>query len=226
MSHHLDSPTPFLEDSIKEIDRLHTLATKSAAKAVEYAKQAGQILLQIKNNLPHGQFGDWISKNLSVSARQAQRYIAAAEGKKTASMGIASKSDIESHLTDDDLLMDAIDNPKWVPESGYWYMGIYKNAAFHIVPDINYPEGFFISKFYTTHGGPPSDHQDLKDDEWDGESLYDGTTDSIDPKWIAAKLFHFGIRNPEKINWRRFKRPGLDRPFGEPMELRIKHGYR
>lgn len=224
MSLHLDNTTLPPEDSIKQIERLHALATKTASEAVEYAKQAGQLLLLVKKNLPHGEFGGWISANLSVSARQAQRYIAAAEGKKTSSMDIAPKNDTVSHLTDEDLLYDAIENPKWIPESGYWYMGVYKNAAFHIVPDINYPKGFFISKFYTTHGGPPSDHPEVQDDEWDGESLYDGTTDSVDPKWVAAKLFQFGMRDAEKIHWRRFKRPGLVRPFGEPTELSKKHG--
>ena len=223
MSHHLGAPTRSLEDSIKEIDRLHALATKTAGKAVKYAKQVGQMLLQIKKNLPHGEFGGWITANLSVSTRQAQRYIAAAEGKKTASMGSTSKGDSVSHLTDEDLLFEAIENPKWLPESGYWYMAVYKNAAFHIVPDINYPKGFFISKLYTTHGGPPKDCPNLSDDDWDGESLYDGTTGSVDPRWIAAKLFHFGLKYPEKIEWKRYKRPGLERPFGEPENAMKKH---
>lgn len=214
------------DKAIREIHRLHALASKTADKAVNYAKEAGLLLIQIKKNLPHGQFGVWITRNLSVSARQAQRYIAVAEGKKISPVEICNKNDTMSHLTDEDLLIGSITNPKWIPECGYWYIGEYKNATFHVVPDINYQDGFFVSKLYTAHGGPPCAYIDIAEDGWDGESLYDGIHHSIDPKWVASTLFRFGLRNAEKICWQRYKKSGLSRPFGEPSEVSDKNGCR
>jgi hypothetical protein len=65
-----------------EINRLHRLAYQSAEDAVTHAIAAGLLLVQVKNEMKHGKFLRWVQGNSKVSVRQAQRYMAAAQGKK------------------------------------------------------------------------------------------------------------------------------------------------
>lgn len=48
-----------------EINRLHPLTTKAATEAVEYAKQAIELLLNVKNQLPQSAFVNWNKQNLT-----------------------------------------------------------------------------------------------------------------------------------------------------------------
>ena len=80
-----------------EIEEHHVAAETLAAEAVAHAVEAGKLLIEVKAALPHGQFGQWIAANVSVSARQAQRYIAAAQGRKPTTI----KSDAVSYLPGD-----------------------------------------------------------------------------------------------------------------------------
>ena len=88
-----------------EINRLHDMALASANRAVDYAKQAGALLLEVKRQLPHGEFMPWLSANVKVSERQAQRYMRSAHGKVTVRTLI--KSDTVSGL------------PAWLPNRGH-----------------------------------------------------------------------------------------------------------
>jgi hypothetical protein len=63
-----------------EINREHALAQQNANIAIEHGKRAGELLLQVKESLPHGSFGAWLSENVAVSDRQAQRYMRHAKG--------------------------------------------------------------------------------------------------------------------------------------------------
>lgn len=65
----------------QKIQAHHDAAHKAADKALVHAKQAGALLLEVKAALPHGDFSLWVEKHLTVSIRQAQRYMAAAQGK-------------------------------------------------------------------------------------------------------------------------------------------------
>jgi hypothetical protein len=79
-----------------EINSLHHKAIEHADKAINFAKQAGELLLQVKADLTHGDFLPWLAANCVVSPRQAQRYMAAAQGKPLPVSMI--KSDTMSHL--------------------------------------------------------------------------------------------------------------------------------
>lgn len=83
-----------------DINAAHHAAMGHAADAVAYAKQAGALLVKAKQKLPHGVFGAWLDANCEVSARQAQRYMAAAQGKPLPVRAIAApvKNDTVSHL--------------------------------------------------------------------------------------------------------------------------------
>jgi len=62
-----------------EINEHHAIAIAKAGEAVHHAKEAGRLLLEVKAALPHGEFGKWMEQNITVSVRQAQRYIAVAD---------------------------------------------------------------------------------------------------------------------------------------------------
>lgn len=64
-----------------DINAAHADAVKHASSAIDYAKTAGELLLKVKQKLPHGAFGGWLEANVEVSERQARRYMAAAQGK-------------------------------------------------------------------------------------------------------------------------------------------------
>jgi hypothetical protein len=64
-----------------DINAAHHAAMGHTADAVAYAMQAGALLVQAKQKLSHGEFGPWLEANCEVSARQARRYMAAAQGK-------------------------------------------------------------------------------------------------------------------------------------------------
>ncbi len=80
-----------------EINAEHEAALRLAGDAIEHAKRAGELLLAVKGTLPHGEFGAWLTENVVVSARQAQRYMGAALGKPLPIRMIA-KNDTVSHL--------------------------------------------------------------------------------------------------------------------------------
>jgi hypothetical protein len=85
-----------ITDLADEINRLHILANDHADKAVDYARRAGQLLLDVKASLPHGDFLPWLKENVEVSERQAQRYMRAALGKPITLRAL--KSDTVSYL--------------------------------------------------------------------------------------------------------------------------------
>lgn len=54
---------------------LHNSIVKSAAKTIKEAIEAGNLLNEIKNVLPHGEFTSWCETNLTFKMRTAQRYM-------------------------------------------------------------------------------------------------------------------------------------------------------
>lgn len=70
-----------LADTATKINAAHQKAQHHAGQAIDAAKEVGAMLLEVKKQLPHGQFLPWVSANCTVSERQAQRYMAAAQGK-------------------------------------------------------------------------------------------------------------------------------------------------
>ena len=85
-------------EKIQQINDLHDLVYSKIGKVYEHVGKLGGLLIEIKNSLPHGQFGDWVSKNLKVSQRQVQRYIECSSGKKMKLQELTCKSDTVSHL--------------------------------------------------------------------------------------------------------------------------------
>lgn len=94
-----------------DINAAHADAVKHATSAIDYAKQAGELLLKVKQKLPHGAFGAWLEANVEVSERQAQRYMAAAQGKPLPIRHI--KSDTVSDLLEEPQAVEPVKS--WLP---------------------------------------------------------------------------------------------------------------
>jgi len=60
---------------IERLQELHGLVVSSAVKTFEAAIEAGKILTEIKQDLPHGSFTSWCEENLPFNIRTAQRYM-------------------------------------------------------------------------------------------------------------------------------------------------------
>lgn len=65
-------------DLIVEINREHELAQSNAKAAVEHAVRCGQLLLEQKKRLEHGEFDTWIKTNCKFARSTATRYMTAA----------------------------------------------------------------------------------------------------------------------------------------------------
>lgn len=95
-----------VDSTAAAIERHHQLAQQHASTAVEHAKVAGRLLLEVKATLQHGEWLGWLTTHLTVSPRQAQRYLRAAQGKPLpAPRLLPTKNDTASYLTLDDVPM-------------------------------------------------------------------------------------------------------------------------
>lgn len=197
-----------------EINSHAEQAIAKANEAMHHAIEAGKLLLEVKASLAHGQFGAWLETNVKVSPRQAQRYMAAAEGKSVPIRLLSSKYDTVSHLIDES--EQAVTDwpvPTWTPTPGHWMTTVTEDgAAWSVVPSLEHLGFFHISKFYK---GPEA-RLDPTQPDWDGQSLFDGTKRPIRADVVEGMLQHFGMKDPVKAEWASREQAGLSRPFGEP----------
>jgi len=200
--------------TVQKINSLHEMASLSANEAIGYANELGRLLTDIKIQLPHGDFTKWIEENLTISPRQAQRYMAVASGKSLNISKLEDKNDIVSVLTDEEL-MKKYEKPNWIPTVGYWHFGEFNNSVFWVVPYKNDENFFFITQFTSA---------DDSDKSIDGEceSVFHGSKEPTHYLSIDISLHFYGMDYPEKIKWETYKRDGLNRPFGEPERLTAK----
>jgi hypothetical protein len=66
---------------IAEINEEHRLAAGSASQAVQHAIRCGELLLEAKASLRHGEFSTWIRTHCTFAYSTAARYMAAARAK-------------------------------------------------------------------------------------------------------------------------------------------------
>src|SRR5690606_25491228 len=62
-------------DLAERINEAHAKAKEHADCAVECARQAGELLLQAKAGLKHGDWQGWLRENVTVTPRMAQQYM-------------------------------------------------------------------------------------------------------------------------------------------------------
>jgi hypothetical protein len=72
-----------LSDLAARIKVEHAAAATALNESVEHAIRAGELLIEAKAKLPHGQWLPWLSNNCALSERSAQLYIRIAKNRST-----------------------------------------------------------------------------------------------------------------------------------------------
>jgi hypothetical protein len=65
---------------IEAINQLHEEVFRAVRMAVTKAVELGNKLQAVKDSLPHGRFGSWVTENCNFDDRLARRYMAVASG--------------------------------------------------------------------------------------------------------------------------------------------------
>jgi hypothetical protein len=167
-----------------EINRWHDLATEHAAQAVEHAQRAGALLLEVKAMLPHGEFLPWVRANVHVTARQAQRYMAAAQGKQPAPK---LKSDSTSHLSAPQAngptptAPDWQPRPNYMPRDGHKCLCVGDGRTYVVEPSLAHPGFWFVSVMR--------------------EEDYDCQARPIRADWVELTLEFYGLKCASAAEW-------------------------
>jgi hypothetical protein len=198
-----------LSNKVNEINNLHKSAINSANNAVNYAKKIGQLLLEIKAELPHGKFSSWVADNIDVSERQAQRYMQAASGKNLRISDFSLKNDMMSDLKEDDPKYRML-NPVWIPPNGHWFKCIDQDSIYIIAPDRLHPEDFHITKFKLLKGSTIDDPKI----DWDKNQEIEWTRQPVMAKKVEGMLQVMGLFYPETKAWKFVVKEGLDFAVG------------
>ena len=86
-----DEPTA-TADTPAAIRTAHEAAQKCAAEAVRHAICAGELLIEVKGSLAHGEFAAWLAANVPFSARTARGYMRLASLDEEKRQGVADLS--------------------------------------------------------------------------------------------------------------------------------------
>jgi hypothetical protein len=185
----------------KEINRRHLLAQQTATDAVEHARVAGNLLIEVKKDMKHGKFQHWVSNQLGVSMRQAQRYMAVAQGKPVAMRQLAEKSDtMVSHLK------KLFDKPMFIPELGHKYETVVWTSGtealwVRIDPFKPLQEHNYLIRCFTH-----------KEDGFDKLGFMDQTIKPVPAALVNATLKSFGLEEPQSANWNISPSEGFNKP--------------
>lgn len=110
------------KDSSAEIIQLHNSITNNLKRSLSDALKIGQLLLEQKKKLKHGDFTEWIKVNLPFSDRTARNYINLHQNRgrlKTESVSVLSQAyKLLAHESDDpDYEKELLELYK---QSGFW----------------------------------------------------------------------------------------------------------
>lgn len=213
----------------QEIKRLHSLAQSMASDAIAHARAAGELLIEVKKQMEHGKFQQWVRDNAQVSLRQAQRYMAAAQGKQISLSKFIDKSDTVSHLPAE-ANRGVWKNGKWQPVHGYLYLFNEDNAAYWVLPTRDPKMGFHICKHYSGQRITSDEfylHYTVLADVHDPDftsHYYIGTKRHVTAAFgVEGILRSYGLQDiSASFILGSACAEGFDRPFGEPP---IEHWY-
>ena len=174
---------------ITQINSHHQLAVKQANDAVANAKAAGQLLLQVKASMPHGQWSSWLKENVAVSERQSQRYMAVAQGKSVSVRKLMGKTDTVSDLKSE----------IFVPLPRHIYFA----------KDVGFPDNHYLVEscsvhpdcFFVTHINAQEADQDNNQDEM--------TARPVEAIAVHDTLEYFGMADPLGVKWKVKKSQGV-----------------
>ena len=212
-----------------QINELDEKAKAHAQDAVDYANQAGDLLLSVKKQLPHGQWTDWIERNLTVSLRQCQRYIAVAQGKVVPVRQLAGKNDTVSFLDKSKKEPTLIRcqgewvKGSWRPKPGFFYLFKEDGANYWVHPSKSADRWFHVCKHY--NGAHMSTEgffrrytvfSPITDPAFTSEQ-YVGTTTPLGWIGVGDVLKSYGLKDISGSLAGSLAAPGgFYRPFGEP----------
>lgn len=136
--------------------------------------------------------------------------MAVALGKEVPLRALAGKTDNVAVLPlglsdeEEDSLVNGTWLAKWKPEVGHWYTAVTENGEYWVVPDLNKPDRFHVSRLFSEDG--QTDEYDLCDaNRW---------AESADT--VELRLKHFKMVDPVNVAWKFTQRAGLTMPFGAP----------
>src|SRR5439155_6195202 len=69
-------PAPPLDQFANQIARAHAACCAAQHPALGHAIRAGELLLEVKQRLPHGEFLPWVQAACGLKPRRAQEYMA------------------------------------------------------------------------------------------------------------------------------------------------------
>lgn len=76
------APTRSLTDIADQANEYHRRAETAAKSAIEYATEAGKLLIEAKQQVRHGEWMPWLKANVAFSERTAQGYMRVARNTK------------------------------------------------------------------------------------------------------------------------------------------------
>ncbi len=82
-----------LDELATQINDEHRLAEDAARSAVDHALRAGELLIEAKGRMKHGEWLPWLEQHCEASPRTVQRYIQVARNRGLIEQGIASLDD-------------------------------------------------------------------------------------------------------------------------------------
>lgn len=209
----------------EEINRFHSLAFSKAEEAIDAAKNAGELLLEVKKSLQHGQLQRWIETNCQFSVRQAQRYMSVALNKDVPIQALTLKNDTMSHLKTPSTRSEGIwKDGKWKPERGCMYLFKELGSTYWILPSTDEIPHFHVCKHYS--GAPmPTDGfywrytvvADNHDPDLTSE-FYVGTRFPLfGASGVADVLKSYGLKDIRgSLVFGKRTADRFERPFGEP----------
>lgn len=178
-----------IETIITQINSLHLLASKQANDAIANANVIGHLLIQVKATKSHGEWTSWLKEHLTVSDRQAQRYMAVAQGKNVPLRKLAVKTDTVS------VLKSKIFVP--LPRHIYFAKDVGSPDNHYLVESCSvHPDCFFV-----THINAQKADQDINQDEM--------TARPVEAFAVHDTLEYFGMADPLGVKWKVKKSQGV-----------------
>jgi len=207
---------------IDQINTHHENVQKQIIDATESAIAIGNLLQEVKANLPHGELIPWIEKHLIISVRQAQRYMTAAKRKSFPLRNLIGKYDTVSHLPRPKN-MGTWKGDRWEPEAGCFYLFKEDEANYWVHPFEAGSNWFHVCKHYNgtrmnTEGFERryTIFSKISDPDLTCQ-YYVGTTTPLGWIGVDEVLKSYGLRDiRNSLNIGKSTNHGFDRPFGEP----------
>lgn len=224
------SLTASLSSLAEQINERHALATKHATDAVVAARNAGESLIQAKNQVPHGQWLTWLEANCTVKPRQSQQYMRLAQHWDHEKL----KSALNAHLSISGALALLSDKPQREAEPEPEAEDDGPTEGFEVTADLFDRDGRYFFVFrdefdcpvyasFITHAASNEEHR------WVHYSFVSArqmtateSTRGINQNYIPRMIEHEGLRDhPEYLGFEPcepvWDNPWLEEAKGEPV---------